>query len=540
MIIKRIHSIIEFTRQFIKKYWFIVIIILITIIRFLLSYNLPSFYLSNLRYDDKLMIDQLNSLKNGEYLGEYNDRTLVKGIAFPLFLYITNMLNTTYCMLLTLLYISACLFITFSLRKIVKSRFMLIAIYAFLALNPISYSSELLQRLYRNSLSIIELLYFFGAVINIISSKKNNIINYIFLGTIMSIMFLTREDNIWTIIVYIILLAYKLYKNFKFKSIFANLIPALVIALVLNIVSFINYKHYNIYTYNELSNSNFKRAYIKILQIKDDEKIDKVAITKSTLYKIAEKSKVLNFNKEYIDERYEKLAGENGEIYNGNIVWYLRFWAYKKNNFKNGEEANKYFYELGNELESFLEDGELEKENVIPSININTPTLNEIKELPKNLLKAIYYTTTYKNVKTFSLNDIKVSFKYNKEVGAYYISYRDYHNAENIIDNNPIEIEIIRNVYKFFTIILSIVALAIYIRHIKIKDKLNLILHIIVITYTIILCGVTYTHTTAFDAIRYCYLGNVYILQNLFIILNIVRIYKKRKEKNGISNNTSI
>ena len=519
------------TKQFINKYWFILVIILITVVRLLLSCNFPSFYITNLRYDDKLMINEFNSLKEGNYLGEYKDITLVKGVVFPAFLYIANLLNTSYSMLLTIVYTCACLFFIISLKKIVKDKLMLIAIYILLVLNPISYSSDLFQRLYRNALSITELLFFFGCIVNIISSKKNRIINYLFLGLITGIMFLTREDNIWVVIVYGIVALYKLYKNFKIKNIIKVIVPLVVTAAVLNIVCYINFKQYGTYTYNELSNSNFKKAYIKILQIKDDEKIDKTAIPRSTLEKLSEKSEVFNLSKDYINMKYMKLAKENGQIYNGNMIWYLRYWLYDVNNIKTGEEANRYFETLSNEIDKLFEEGKLEKEFVIPSININTPTLNEVKELPKNLFDAIVYTTTYKNVKTYSTKDIEEKFKFDENVKAYYINYKDYHNAENIIENNLGYIEMMRNLYKYFTIIFSVIALIIYLRNIKIKDKLNLLTHIVFLTYLVILCGVTYTHTTAFDAIRYCYLGNVYILQNLFIMLNIVRIYKKYCEK---------
>ena len=161
---------------------------------------------------------------------------------------------------------------------------------------------------------------------------------------------------------------------------------------------------------------------------------------------------------------------------------------------------------------------------------MNMPTLNEIKNLPKNLVKAIIYTSTYKNVKTFSNSEMEEIFTYDDSVNAYSINYVDYHNAENIIERNKTGHELIRNTYKYFTIILSVLALVIYLKNIKTKDKLNLIIHIILITYLIIICGVTYTHTTAFDAIRYCYLANVYILQNIFILLNLYRYVNKLRE----------
>ena len=528
-------------KQFITKYWFILAIIVVIAMRVLLSFSLPSFYLNNLRYDDSLMVDQAKSLNNGEYLGEYSDITLIKGLAYPIFLYITNLLGMSYSMMLTIIYILACIYFIYSLKKIITNKLILFTIFAFLMLNPISFSSELFQRLYRNSLTIIELLFFFGTIINIISSKKRCYLYYIFLGIITAIMFLTREDNIWVVIIYAIVVIYKLYKERKIKTILQALIPICITAILLNIVCYINYINYGIYTYNEITNSSFKKAYLKILQIKDDEKKDQVAIPKSTLYKLSENSKLFNLSKQFIDAKYNQLSNGTDEIYNGNMVWYLRYWIYKRNNIKTGEEANKYWEDLSDEIDRLFEEGKLEKEFVIPSTKINMPTENELKQLPKNLLDAIIYTTTYQNVKTFKESDLEERGTYNIKVNAYSLLYRNYHNAENMINNNPVGFDIIKNMYKYFTIVFSIVALVIYVKNIRKKDKLNLILHIIFITYTIIICGVTYTHTTSHDAIRYCYLGNIYILQNIFILLNLVRIYEKKKgSKNDISNNTSI
>lgn len=518
--------------KFIKKYWIIILIVVLCIIRFLISYKLPSFYLRNLGYDDMLMINKVKALKAGEYLGIYSSKTLIKGIIYPIFLLLTQKINTTYSIVLTVLYILATVYFVYSLKKVIKNKVCIVIIFVIILFNPLSYSSDVFQRIYRNSLSLIELLFFLGAVINIIGSKKENIVNYIFLGITTGVMFLTREDNIWTIIVLVILFVSKLYKNIKIKNALLNVIPIFVIAVILNTVSYINYKNYNIYTYDEISKTHFKDAYLKILQIKDAEKKDSIAIPKSTLLKLAEVSKVFNFTKEEIEKKYEMSGRQDGEIYNGNIVWLLRGWISKKNDFKDGKEADEYYLKLSNEIEDLFNQEILEKELVLPSTHIYMPTLTEIKNLPKNLLEAILYTSSYKNVKTFSGIETNQRFYYNNQEFAYGVTYDDYHNAENIIKINPMEIEIIRNIYKYFTIIFSIVSLIIYLKNIKIKDNLNLILHIILLTYLIIICGVTYTHTTSFDAIRYCYLCNVYILQNLFICLNLYRLYTKYKEKN--------
>ncbi len=514
-----------------KKCIYIIAIVALCIVRFLLSYKLDSIYLRNMRYDDVLMVQQSKSIENNQYLGVYGKNTLVKGLAFPFLLYFSRTVNLSYSIVLTIIYITSSLYCLFSIKKVINNRFMQIIFFTVILFNPISYSSDVFQRLYRNSLSCSELLLFIGTIINIIYSKKNNILNYIFLGVVMSIMFLTREDTIWVYLVLAIVIIYKLFKKNKIKNIFICSLPIIIIFLNLNLVSIINYNHYGTYTYNELKKSHFKDAYLKILQIKDDEKIDNVAIPKSTFYKLAEKSKVFGIKKYEIDAFYQKLADKNGEINNGNIIWYFRTLIYVNQNFKDGEEADKYFEKLSNEIEELFKEGELEKEIASPSIFINMPTESEIKNIPSNILNAIIYTSTYKNIKTFSKEDLEERFSFNEYVKGYSIKYKDYHNAENIIENNSTQYEILRKAYMYFTIVFSLASIIIYCKNIMIKDKLNLLIHLIVIAYLTILCGVVYTHTTAFCAIRYCYLCNIYILQNMFILLNLYRFYIKHANK---------
>ena len=261
---------------------------------------------------------------------------------------------------------------------------------------------------------------------------------------------------------------------------------------------------------------------MKILKIQDEKK-EKVSITKATLYKLSDMTDTFNLTKEEIDDYYKRLSDENGEFNNGNIIWYTRNMIYKKNKFKTGKESEEYYKQLGIEIDKLFDEKQLQKEIIIPSIFINTPTKNEIIEFPKDIIKSILYTSSYKNIRTMP----KIDEEYDSYVDAYVIKYDDYHYTENITEKNPIKYEIIRNIYKYFTIVFSLISIFIYIKNIKIKDKLNLIIHITLISYFTILLGVTYTNATAFHSIRYFYLGNIYILQSLFITLNIERFFKK-------------
>ena len=98
-----------------------------------------------------------------------------------------------------------------------------------------------------------------------------------------------------------------------------------------------------------------------------------------------------------------------------------------------------------------------------------------------------------------------------------------------IISENIRSFEIIRLIYKYFTIIFSIIALIIYIFSIKNLFNRNMfVASLILIAYLIIILGISITNVTGFYAIRYYYLGNIYILQNVFIILSL-NIFLDRK-----------
>ncbi len=510
--------------KYLRKYWFIILIIFITIIRFFLSYQLPNYYLNNLQYDDYLMVNEASSIVKGLYLGKYSDVTLVKGLIYPLILSLSILTHIRMSTMITIIYILSCIYFINSFKKVTNNKIILLLAYIVILFNPISYSAESFQRLYLTSLLPFELLLFIGAIINILYSKKNNIINYIILGLIISIMFLTRDDAIWTIVIYLLIIIYKLYKKFDIKSILKCITPIIVLVFNLNIVSYINYKHYNIYNYSEIMGTYFKKTYSLILKIKDDNSTDQVSITKNMLYKLSDNIDMF-LTRDEIDEKYKKLNYENDEINNAHMIWFLRRWIYNKYTFTDGREANEYYKKLYFEIDKLFKKGIIDKKFNLSLINIDLGIKNELKELPSSIIKAICYSSSYKNVIVFSAKNLKKINNYHYIFGlhSYSYQYKDYLHSENAIKDNIKLFEVIRIIYKYFTIIFSVCSIFIYVFNLFKKDKLNVTTHLIFISYIIILLGVTYTHVSSFYAITYRYLSCIYLLQNIFIMLNIER-----------------
>ena len=508
-------------KEFLKKHWFILTIIILCVLRFLFTYKLPSFYLDYMNYDDTLTVRQFNCLMKGKYLCLYGFKTLIKGPVFPIVLFLIKLYKIGISASLTILYILTSIYFIHSIKNIIKNKKFLIFIFILILFNPASYSQDLFQRLYRNSFSMIELLFFLGSLIRILFSKDIKARNYLLFGLSLSLMFLTREDNIWTYPVLLFIIFYHIIKFKKIKLALLSLTPIMILIISLNIISIVNYKYYGIYTYNEIQKSEFHDAYKKILQIKDDEKKETISIPKSTFYKLSEVSKVFDFTKEEIDEFYKEYGDKNGEIYNGNIIWYFRSLIYNKYEFKSGKESEKYYNKLSKELDLLFQKGILKKEFTMPSSFMAVPTKKELLELPKNIINTITYTSSYKNIKT--MTDTK-EYDYNLFIKAYHFRYSDYHHTVNIVKKNKFQYEVFRIIYKYFTIIFRIISVLLYLKNIKKIDSISILSHLLLICYLLIIGGVAYTHTTSFHAIRPIYLGNIYIIQCLFILINIYRI----------------
>ena len=130
--------------------WLIVIIIL-TIVKMCLISVQPVNGIYDMLYDDVLMVNQADSILKGEWLGEYNCLTLVKGPFTPLFIAFFNILHIPFLMAQEIFYDISIIFLLLVFRKKIKSQWKLILIYIVLLFNPITFCNEL-ARVYRDGI----------------------------------------------------------------------------------------------------------------------------------------------------------------------------------------------------------------------------------------------------------------------------------------------------------------------------------------------------------------------------------------------------
>ena len=123
-----------------KKYGLLIFLILLLILKILIVQVQPTTAQYSMIYDDQLMIEQANSIISENWLGEYNSKTLTKGVFTPLFIALTYILNIPFLIGKEIFYGIACIVFTLIIRKKIKSKIALIIIYLVILINPVEYS----------------------------------------------------------------------------------------------------------------------------------------------------------------------------------------------------------------------------------------------------------------------------------------------------------------------------------------------------------------------------------------------------------------
>ena len=131
---------------------FVIALIVVSVLKQLLVYNLPIVANVALGVDDMLMIDITNNLVNGNWVGPYSDIIISKGLTFPLLLAFCYFIKIDYITMMTLLYTMACLIFIYVLSKKIKNKLLLFIIYTITLFVPIMYSYQVMQRVYRNAI----------------------------------------------------------------------------------------------------------------------------------------------------------------------------------------------------------------------------------------------------------------------------------------------------------------------------------------------------------------------------------------------------
>lgn len=559
---------------------FLVAIVTLSILKQLLVYDLPIAANVALGIDDALMISMTKSITENNWIGDYGDAVISKGVTFPLILALSYFLKVDYISFITILFTVSCFCLVLVLSKKIKNKLALFLIFSITLFTPIMYSYQVMQRVYRNALIPSFAIMIISGYLYLFLSRNEEkyikrIIISILTGIVLALFWYTREDSIWMIpfiifisaatVFSILIESRKITKNFL-KTLLIILIPIIVVLGYKNIICYQNLKHFGVYTvYN---NEAYKKAMKSLKEVKKYYYYDNIDITTTKLQKISQVSGALaNIYPRLIELVYGysliDSSPENGEVVNGWFPWALKGAMSEKGYYLDARKTNDFYNTLHAEIQNGLKNGTLEREDVKPDI---VKELNKLFYWAGQTFKTLYkydditfyavtsnydagFDTKYKEFAEFTGNKFIVYENDESIIEKY------FENVDNYENEIKFKVEIINkliNIYRVLNAIVFSIGVILYvifsiITIIQIfKKKFHNLEMWIVISGIVgamlsLVFGIAYE--TAFNAnvITAMYLSAAYPLMLIFGMTMIVYAYNKcveyLKNKNTEINN---
>ena len=548
-------------------------LIILSFLKQILVQGFPILPLTSAGEDDGLMVKWAYSILDGNWLGEYTYNTLMKGPVFSLILVLLYKLNIKYLTFITIFYTVSCLLLILAIKDLFRNKYYLILIYGIILFNPIMYSSEVFQRVYRNSLipsfALIIPACYFGMYLN---RNKSNIkfILWSLLGSInLSLFYYTREDSMWImpfiffISLVIIITLIKKFKLTNIIKIIFTVIPIISLTCFGEWIAEKNYEYYGLKTKNVLSDSYFTDALHAIYAVRPNKIVDCVTVTQE---KIARMSTVSpSFNKLY-PQISETIGGfgfldrvpHDGECEDGWVIWAIRQTAVTLG-YTSLEQEQELYRNISIELNQAMDDGLLERQFTLPSPLLSPPRKSYILKTMKSFIEGTIYISTFKDIsitnneiveKTVDVRDAVGKFEtITNERALYYLNQ----SADNIEQNNYINsLQTKTNILNGLTKIYSVIGVILFVSGavsyiiltvmlIKNKRKRNYYFEKWIVCSGILgalftlLAGVSYNDAATAYSIRVLYLCGTYPLllaASIILICLCIEIRNIKTEEN--------
>ena len=548
----------------IKKYRLILILILLLIIKLIIVQVQPIASKYTMIYDDQLMVEQANNIVSGNWLGEYNSRTLTKGVFTPLFISLMYILHIPFLMGKEIFYGIACIVFTIIISKRIRSKAVLISIYAVILINPVEYSAQL-SRVYRDGiyagLILFLLAFLIGIFVNRKEDGKKQAKYFIGLGITFSATYLCREETIWLLPCILIVTLATIIPNYFNKKILLYLIPIVITVISINLICMLNYKYYGVYTLNQYWGKAFQLAYGALLRVKPEEEKQRVPITRETMNRLYEVSPKFAELKDFLegeegDDWREIGITVEGEMTGAYVQWALMDAVESLGYYETATKAEQYYIELSNEINQLCDDGVIEcrKQKIV-----SNSCYFDLKDIIKTITKmpeTIQYQYSLKDISMMVINPGQIigleegKATFEKMTNQPIVTMGYY--TQKINSKRIRIIEKIEKIYEYInpylfyiSIIATIVFVLCNIKRLKEIYEECIILLAVSSLYASRIFIITFTKEMMFEeALNTSYLACIYDIQYLFGIIAILFLikdfrskYNKRNRINYIDSN---
>lgn len=544
--------------------------IVFAIIRLALTSNIPIIALPAQIYDDGMMVDMAVNIRAGNWLGNYTSDVLVKGPFFPFLLAVINLFGCSYINIMNLIYVLACIYFVYTIKDIFKSKISLGFVYLLLLFNPVSYAFWTLQRVYRNGITLAQVLIIIGSMFACYQrreKKASSMLPFAIIGGLtLASLWLTREDGIWILpfilVVIVLLIISILLKNRKDKKIQWNqnvitklivaILPMLILIISLQAVKLVNYANYGIYAYNEINDGYFGKVIKTMYRVDTGENIQYVTVTRNKIKLLYENSPTLKSIEPELEEMlnawdYNDRNPGDTQVEDGWFWWALKGAVENAGKYENAQMSNEFYQKVYDELQEAIKQGKLKTGMSMPSTLMSPWKKEYFMQLPIEMAKTSYFIANFNDVETVNGASEANARKFNGITNDLSIEPMPEGNQDELTKYTEKYVNRLNHIGKVYQHIgfiitgVSILAyLVITIKLIKAKEKKKitdiwLLLTGIGCSLLVLIAGVSYNHITACYSRYYMYLSGAYPLLIAFwgiSISKVIEMIRDTKRRN--------
>ncbi len=337
----------------------------------------PVFAVGWASHDDLLFVHLAAEIGRGSWLGQYDNLTHAKGVGYPLFLLLNHATALPLKFSEHALYLASAGFFAYIAGQLLRSRNLVLVMFAVLAFQPAAWMEQSGARVMREGIYISQTLFLLAlgvrcwlladASLAPAAQLRLRWPSLLGMGFVGGWFWLTREEGVWLLPALGLMLGYYLWIQRKalsaWKALLAYMaLPVLVATVMVAAVNTINYAKYGVYRNNDFRSADFLSGYGALTRIRHDHWQRYVLFPKDARERAYAMSAAARELKPYFEgergEGWRKTGCEQTqtspcpEILSGWFMWAVRGAVEEAGHYSSAREASKFYQRLAQEIDA--------------------------------------------------------------------------------------------------------------------------------------------------------------------------------------------
>lgn len=342
----------------------------------------PTYAIGDGTYDDLLFVRLADYLRQGRWLGPYDNLTLAKGAAYSGFIWLNHVLGLPLKLGEHVVYLAASLYFSLVVGSVLRSRASTAVLFVVLAFNPIFWAPEVGGRVVRENLYVSLTLWLVALCVtayvqpraeSLAEDYRLKRVALIGVGVVGALFWLTREEGLWIAPSVLVLAAYWLWLNVRshqrqlWPLLMFYVVPVACFATVVGLVNAVNLARYKVFRNNDFRSSDYQSAYGALARIRQERWAQYVVFPQDARKRAYSVSPAALELKPYFEgekgEGWRRVSCEQTrgavceEIHSGWFMWALRDAVASAGHYGSGRDSQAFYRRLAHEVNAGCESG---------------------------------------------------------------------------------------------------------------------------------------------------------------------------------------